>query len=93
MCVIEAENDTKSHSVLLCQVMLSREDLVVSVQNPGGSLSVEHADGTRITSLFQNKPASTPQHILLQTGDQQTVDSHTSQHLAYRSTQLPHNQS
>ncbi|GLD53655.1 sperm-associated antigen 17 isoform X1, partial [Lates japonicus] len=37
-------------------VMLSREDLVVSVQNPDGSLSVEHADGTRITSLYQDRP-------------------------------------
>lgn len=93
MCVIEAENDTKSCSVLLCQVMLNREDLVVSVQNPDGSLSVEHADGTRITTFFQNKPASTPQHIMLYTGDQQTVDTHNSQHLAYRGTQLSYNQS
>ncbi|XP_063756379.1 sperm-associated antigen 17 [Eleginops maclovinus] len=46
------------------EVMLSREDLVVSVQNPDGSLSVEHADGTRITSLYQNRPPSTPQHTL-----------------------------
>ncbi|XP_050932117.1 sperm-associated antigen 17 isoform X1 [Lates calcarifer] len=37
-------------------VMLSREDLVVSVQKPDGSLSVEHADGTRITSLYQDRP-------------------------------------
>ncbi|XP_071333844.1 sperm-associated antigen 17 isoform X2 [Trachinotus anak] len=41
------------------QVMLSRQDLVVSVQNPDGSLSVEHADGTRITSLYQDRPQST----------------------------------
>ncbi|XP_069374874.1 sperm-associated antigen 17 isoform X3 [Paralichthys olivaceus] len=41
------------------EVMLSREDLVVSVQNPDGSLSVEHADGTRITSLHQERPPNT----------------------------------
>ncbi|XP_029026563.1 sperm-associated antigen 17 isoform X3 [Betta splendens] len=46
------------------EVMLSREDLVVSVQNPDGSLIVEHTDGTRITSMIQNSP-----HILLHTGD------------------------
>ncbi|XP_054862915.1 sperm-associated antigen 17 [Amphiprion ocellaris] len=33
------------------QVMLTREDLMVSVQNPDGSLIVEHADGTRITNI------------------------------------------
>ncbi|XP_042368348.1 sperm-associated antigen 17 [Plectropomus leopardus] len=52
------------------EVMLSREDLVVSVQHPDRSLSVEHADGTRITSLYQDRPQSTPEHILLQTGEQ-----------------------
>ncbi|XP_061566173.1 sperm-associated antigen 17 [Cololabis saira] len=41
------------------QVMLSREDLVVSVQNPDGSRIVEHADGTRITSLLQDRPLIT----------------------------------
>ncbi|XP_070710647.1 sperm-associated antigen 17 [Pempheris klunzingeri] len=51
-------------------VMLSREDLVVSVQNPDGSLTVEHADGTRITSLYQDRPLDTPQDILLHTGEQ-----------------------
>ncbi|KAE8279015.1 Sperm-associated antigen 17 Projection protein PF6-like protein [Larimichthys crocea] len=51
------------------EVMLSREDLVVSVQNPDGSLSVEHADGTRITSLYQDKPPKTLQHILRHTGE------------------------
>ncbi|XP_027134086.1 sperm-associated antigen 17 isoform X1 [Larimichthys crocea] len=51
------------------EVMLSREDLVVSVQNPDGSLSVEHADGTRITSLYQDKPPKTLQHILQHTGE------------------------
>ncbi|XP_044196890.1 sperm-associated antigen 17 isoform X3 [Thunnus albacares] len=52
------------------EVMLSREDLVVSVQNPDGSLSVEHADGTRITRLYQDRPPNTPPHILLHTGQQ-----------------------
>ncbi|XP_034757010.1 sperm-associated antigen 17 isoform X3 [Etheostoma cragini] len=52
------------------EVMLSREDLVVSVQNPDRSITVEHADGTRITSLYQDRPASTRQHILLRTGEQ-----------------------
>ncbi|XP_051284825.1 sperm-associated antigen 17 isoform X4 [Dicentrarchus labrax] len=51
------------------EVMLSREDLVVSVQNPDGSLSVEHADGTRITSLYQDRRPDTPQNILLHTGE------------------------
>ncbi|XP_013856296.1 sperm-associated antigen 17, partial [Austrofundulus limnaeus] len=37
------------------QVMLTREDLVVLVQNPDGSLVVEHADGTRITSFLQDR--------------------------------------
>lgn len=49
-------------SVLSGQVMLNRQDLVVSVQHPDGSLSVEHADGTRITSLFQKRPPNPPQH-------------------------------
>lgn len=36
------------------EVMLTREDGVISVQNPNGSISVEHADGTRITSLYED---------------------------------------
>uniref|UniRef100_A0A3Q3LHS1 Sperm associated antigen 17 n=1 Tax=Mastacembelus armatus TaxID=205130 RepID=A0A3Q3LHS1_9TELE len=59
------------------QVMLSREDLVVSVQNPDGSVSVEHADGTRITSLCQDRPPDTTHHMLRQTGDQQAVHTHS----------------
>lgn len=51
---------------------------MVSVQNPDGSLSVEHADGTRITSLYQDKPPKTLQHILRHTGDQHTVNTHCS---------------
>ncbi|XP_068612151.1 sperm-associated antigen 17 [Brachionichthys hirsutus] len=38
------------------EVMLTREDLVVSVRNPDGSLIVEHADGTRITSCDRDGP-------------------------------------
>ncbi|XP_008296225.1 sperm-associated antigen 17 [Stegastes partitus] len=44
------------------QVMLTREDLVVSVRNPDGSLIVEHADGTRITSISQEKPLNPTLH-------------------------------
>ncbi|XP_035479938.2 sperm-associated antigen 17 isoform X2 [Scophthalmus maximus] len=47
------------------EVMRSREDLVVSVQNPDGSLSVEHADGTRITSLCQEKPGEQHEIVTL----------------------------
>ncbi|KAK7909698.1 hypothetical protein WMY93_014382 [Mugilogobius chulae] len=36
------------------EVMLTREDGVVSVQSPDGSIIVEHADGTRITSLYED---------------------------------------
>ncbi|XP_054608540.1 sperm-associated antigen 17 isoform X2 [Dunckerocampus dactyliophorus] len=39
-------------------MMLSREDLVVSVQKPDGSLKVEHADGTRITTLYHDRSPS-----------------------------------
>ncbi|XP_056156134.1 sperm-associated antigen 17 [Lampris incognitus] len=46
-------------------VMLSREDHVVSVQGPDGTLTVEHSDRTRITSLHQDREAHTP----LNTGD------------------------
>ncbi|KAM4565067.1 sperm-associated antigen 17 [Fundulus diaphanus] len=42
------------------QVMLTREDLVVIVQNPDGSLIVEHADGTRITSSPLGTPRDGP---------------------------------
>ncbi|XP_037613814.1 sperm-associated antigen 17 isoform X2 [Sebastes umbrosus] len=52
------------------EVMLSREDLVVSIHHPDGSLCAEHADGTRITTLYQDRPPSTPQYILLHTGEQ-----------------------
>ncbi|XP_039458948.1 sperm-associated antigen 17 isoform X2 [Oreochromis aureus] len=53
------------------QVMLNREDLVVSVQNPDGSVIVEHADGTRISSLLQERPMNANRHCLLRTGDRQ----------------------
>ncbi|XP_030017766.1 sperm-associated antigen 17 [Sphaeramia orbicularis] len=51
------------------EVMVTREDLVMTVQNPNGSFSVEHADGTRITNLYQDRPPNTPPHILMHTGD------------------------
>ncbi|KAM9836573.1 sperm-associated antigen 17 [Aulostomus maculatus] len=51
------------------EVMLSREDLVVSVQNPDGSRSVEHAEGTRITTLYQDRPLNMPSQPL-NTGQQ-----------------------
>ncbi|XP_028331007.1 sperm-associated antigen 17 isoform X4 [Gouania willdenowi] len=54
------------------QVMLSREDLVVSVQNHDGSVCVDHADGTRITSFLRDKCQDTSSHHLLLTGDEQT---------------------
>ncbi|KAM3849923.1 sperm-associated antigen 17-like, partial [Diretmus argenteus] len=47
-------------------VMLSREDRVVSVHNPGGSLTVEHSDGTRITSLYQDRLPHTLLYTRLQ---------------------------
>uniref|UniRef100_UPI003AB0D07C sperm-associated antigen 17 n=1 Tax=Centroberyx gerrardi TaxID=166262 RepID=UPI003AB0D07C len=50
-------------------VMLSREDRVVSVQNTDGSLTIEHTDGTRITSLYQDRPPHTAPHTLLHTGE------------------------
>ncbi|TNM93881.1 hypothetical protein fugu_002057 [Takifugu bimaculatus] len=40
------------------QVMLTREDQVVMVQKPDGSQAVEHADGTRITTWYQDRPAA-----------------------------------
>ncbi|KAM3857606.1 sperm-associated antigen 17-like [Diretmus argenteus] len=47
-------------------VMLSREDRVVSVHNPDGSLTVEHSDGTRITSLYQDRLPHTLLYTRLQ---------------------------
>uniref|UniRef100_A0A1A8F784 Sperm associated antigen 17 n=2 Tax=Nothobranchius korthausae TaxID=1143690 RepID=A0A1A8F784_9TELE len=40
------------------QVLQRREDPVVLVQNPDGSLIVEHADGTRISSFLRDRPAT-----------------------------------
>ncbi|XP_070400370.1 sperm-associated antigen 17 isoform X1 [Nothobranchius furzeri] len=40
------------------QVLQRREDPVVLVQNPDGSLVVEHADGTRISSFLRDRPAT-----------------------------------
>lgn len=46
--------------------MLNREDRVVSVQQPDGSLTIDHMDGTRITTHVQgtlmSALASTPRH-------------------------------
>lgn len=44
---------------------------MVSVQNPDGSVIVEHADGTRISSLLQERPMNANPHCLLRTGDRQ----------------------
>ncbi|XP_043953530.1 sperm-associated antigen 17 isoform X2 [Gambusia affinis] len=38
------------------EVMLTREDLVVTVKSPDGSIIADHADGTRITTLFLVTP-------------------------------------
>ncbi len=51
---------------------------MVSVQNPDGSLIVEHADGTRITSLYKDKPLQTLKHTLRHTGEQHTLNTHCS---------------
>uniref|UniRef100_A0A672YSF0 Sperm associated antigen 17 n=1 Tax=Sphaeramia orbicularis TaxID=375764 RepID=A0A672YSF0_9TELE len=58
------------------EVMVTREDLVMTVQNPNGSFSVEHADGTRITNLYQDRPPNTPPHILMHTGGYHTIHRH-----------------
>lgn len=42
--------------------MLTREDLVVTVKSPDGSIIAEHADGTRITTLFLVTPPSSKTH-------------------------------
>ncbi|XP_019714346.1 sperm-associated antigen 17-like [Hippocampus comes] len=40
------------------ETMLNREDLVVTVWKPDGSVSINHADGTRITTFYQERPPS-----------------------------------
>ncbi|XP_069026480.1 sperm-associated antigen 17 [Embiotoca jacksoni] len=60
----------KATDPLTHQVMLTREDLVISVHNPDGSVIVEHADGTRITRFFQEKTLNATTPSLLHTGDQ-----------------------
>lgn len=40
--------------------MLTREDQVVLVQKPDGSKAVQHADGTRITSWYQDRWGDVP---------------------------------
>ncbi|CAB1452349.1 unnamed protein product [Pleuronectes platessa] len=57
------------------EVMLSREDLVVSVQNSDGSSVVDHADGTRITSLHQEKPSNTEEQHKSVTLDEKSRDN------------------
>lgn len=46
--------------------MLNREDRVVSVQQPDGSVTIDHMDGTRITTHLQgtlkSTLTSTPRH-------------------------------
>ncbi|XP_029695831.1 sperm-associated antigen 17 isoform X3 [Takifugu rubripes] len=49
------------------EVMLTREDQVVMVQKPDGSQAVEHADGTRITTWYQDRPADAPAASVKQT--------------------------
>ncbi|KAM4611571.1 sperm-associated antigen 17 [Polymixia lowei] len=56
-------------------VMVTREDHVVSVQDPDGTLTVEHADGTRITSLYQERLSPCWSHTLLRTGEGVSVKS------------------
>ncbi|XP_077445616.1 sperm-associated antigen 17 [Stigmatopora argus] len=51
------------------EVMLSREDLVVTVQKPDGCLSVDHADGTRITTFYQERPANTGEDLPTKSDD------------------------
>uniref|UniRef100_A0A087X2N2 Sperm associated antigen 17 n=1 Tax=Poecilia formosa TaxID=48698 RepID=A0A087X2N2_POEFO len=43
-------------------VMLTREDLVVTVKSPDGSVIADHADGTRITTLFLVTPPNGKTH-------------------------------
>lgn len=48
--------------------MLTREDQVVMVQKPDGSQAVEHADGTRITTWYQDRPAASGDPAVQQDG-------------------------
>ncbi|XP_024143545.1 sperm-associated antigen 17 isoform X2 [Oryzias melastigma] len=76
------------------QVMLSREDLVVSVENPDGSRVVEHADGTRITSFLQNlpqngqKPEVSPLDWCHQSGCKYEKEAITSRNTSSRNEQV-----
>ncbi|XP_061664678.1 sperm-associated antigen 17 isoform X2 [Syngnathoides biaculeatus] len=48
----------KTSDVITQEAMLSREDLVVMVQKPDGSVFVDHADGTRITTFYRERAPS-----------------------------------
>ncbi|XP_053716794.1 sperm-associated antigen 17 [Synchiropus splendidus] len=51
----------KATDPITFEVMVCREDLVLSVQNPDGSKRiVEHADGTRITTIFEDRDLNGP---------------------------------
>ncbi|KAM3590203.1 uncharacterized protein V6R79_005781 [Siganus canaliculatus] len=45
------------------EVIITREDLVVTAHNSSRFVIAEHTDGTRITSLYQDRP-NTRQHML-----------------------------
>ncbi|XP_074555058.1 sperm-associated antigen 17 [Halichoeres trimaculatus] len=60
----------KSTDPITHEVMLNREDLVISVQSPEGSRCADHADGTRITSIYQDRPPNTLHHLHLHPGEQ-----------------------
>uniref|UniRef100_A0A665XF12 Sperm associated antigen 17 n=1 Tax=Echeneis naucrates TaxID=173247 RepID=A0A665XF12_ECHNA len=64
------------------QVVLSREDLVVYVQNPDGSLTVDYADGTRITSLYQDRTTNTERVVLVEKEGYATVVMYPERHMA-----------
>ncbi|KAM6908930.1 sperm-associated antigen 17 [Xenentodon cancila] len=55
----------KATDLVTHQVMVTRQDLVVSVLNPDGSRFVEHADGTRITSFLHDRAQNTTTHNLM----------------------------
>ncbi|KAM8900354.1 sperm-associated antigen 17 isoform 2-T3 [Spinachia spinachia] len=70
------------------EVMLRREDRMVSVQHPDGSRIVEHVDGTRITIFYQDRPPSTLQHLLLHTGEKpESVTFESPSECAFGSTE------
>ena len=49
---------SSSSALSLCeQVVITREDKVMSVLDRDGTVIVDHADGTRITTLYQEREA------------------------------------